>query len=127
MRIVISGSLVSTKFRQRVAEILRIAADYLRLGDFFIEVNLVDDKVMKKNVLSYKAPKSFLLGNIKEKFLGEIYLNPKYIKNHGENFDLMLIHGFLHLHGYVHKKENDRIKMELIEKNILKSCALLLG
>ncbi len=127
MKIDISGSKASKKLRLRVAEVLRLAADFLQADNVFVEVNLVGDEVMQKNVLSYEAPKSFLFGNIKEKFLGEIYLNPKYIENHRENFDLMLVHGFLHLMGYVHEKENDRIKMELIEKNILKSCALLLG
>ena len=131
MKIDISGSLVTIKLRQRVAEVLRIAADFVSLEgrssfrekDFFVEVNLVGDDELLKNVLSYEAPKNFLLGNIKEKFLGEIYLNPKYIKIHKENFDLMVVHGFLHLLGYVHEKENDRIKMELIEEKI---CALLL-
>ena len=126
MKIEISGSLASAKLRQRVAEVLRIAADFLNVEDVFLEVNLVGDAVMKKNVLSYEAPKDFLRGDIKEKFLGEIYLNPDYIKNKEENFDLMLVHGFLHLLGYVHEAENDRMKMELIEEKILKSCALLL-
>ncbi len=126
MRIEISGSLASKKLRQRVAEVLRIAADFLKIADFFVEVNLVGDEVMKKNVLSYKAPKNFSFGGIKEKFLGEIYLNPKYIEEHEENFDLMVIHGFLHLMGYVHEEENDRIKMESIETKIIKSCVSLL-
>jgi rRNA maturation RNase YbeY len=122
MKIDISGSLATAKLRLRVAEVLRIASHFLGINNFFVEVNLVGSDTMNKNVLSYEAPTKFILGNIKEKFLGEIYLNPEYIKNHDESFDLMLIHGFLHLLGYVHDKENDRIKMELIEEKL---CALL--
>lgn len=126
MNIVISGSLATTKLRQRVAEVLHLVADCLAVTNFRVEINLVDDRVMAKNVLSYEAPKDFVFGDSRENFLGEIYLNPEYIKNHGENFDLMVVHGFLHLMGYVHDKKNDRMKMELIEERILKSCALLL-
>ena len=76
---------------------------------------------MNKNVLAFPAPKDFPRPDIKSKPLGEIYLNPQYIKENGENFIFMLIHGFLHLLGYDHQKRNDRIRMEKKERELLKS------
>lgn len=85
-----------------------------------VEVHLVNDAVMKKNVLSYEAPEHFPRPDVPGKALGEIYLNPKYISEHGEDVDLMLAHGFLHLLGYDHKTERDRMKMEKKEDDLLR-------
>jgi len=96
---------------------------------------------MRKNVLAFPAPKGFPRPDIKGKHLGEIYLNPDYIAKErleivpplagsrlpklssldgGRNLKLeipaklayMLIHGFLHLLGYDHKKKSDTIIMQ---------------
>lgn len=85
-----------------------------------VEVHVVDNSVMKKNVLSYEAPKHFPRPDVSGKALGEIYVNPEYISAHGEDFDLMLVHGFLHLLGYDHAKERDRMKMEKKEDALLR-------
>ena len=66
------------------------------------------------NILSFMKPKNFPGEN-----LGEVYLDPIYIRNHQENLDLMLIHGVLHILGYDHKKKSDRIKMEKKESKLL--------
>ena len=66
------------------------------------------------NVLSFAAPKNFP-GNK----LGEVYLDPLYIEKHGEDLDLMLVHGVLHILGYDHEKKGDRIKMERREAMLL--------
>jgi rRNA maturation RNase YbeY len=58
------------------------------------------------------AEKPFPMPDIKEKYLGEIHLNPFYIKSKGEDLLFMLFHGLLHIAGYDHKKKNDRIRME---------------
>ena len=85
-----------------------------------VEVYLVDDSFMSQNVLAFPAPKNFprpdLPGKIKP--LGEIYLNPKQIRREGGQLTSMLIHGFLHLLGYDHKKKSDRIEMEKKEKQL---------
>lgn len=92
-------------------------------GKCVVEVHLVGDSVMQKNVLSYEAPKHFPRPDVSGKALGEIYLNPKYISEHGEDFDLMLVHGFLHLLGYDHATERDRMKMEKREDVLLRRLA----
>lgn len=84
-----------------------------------VEVHLVGKSVMQKNVLSYVAPKGFARPDVLGKPLGEIYVNPAYIASHGEDFDLMLVHGFLHLLGYDHMNKRDRMKMEKKEARLL--------
>lgn len=115
-------------------------------GGFFIGVYLIDNATMKKlnrkyghrnkvtNVLAFETPKEFL--KIKTKFgevgslgaknrdiweiqpRGEIYLAPDYIKQKQENAPALLVHGFLHLLGFDHKKKGDRIKMEKLENKL---------
>ncbi|MCL5006671.1 MAG: rRNA maturation RNase YbeY [Patescibacteria group bacterium] len=72
------------------------------------------------NVLSFEAPKNFPRPEVKgkAKYLGEIYLNPGYIKKHGESQKALLTHGLLHLLGFDHETENDRIKMQKLENKI---------
>lgn len=78
----------------------------------------LNKQFMKKdrptNVLSFEKPKGF--PGLK---LGEVYLDPVYIKKAKEDFSLMLVHGTLHLLGYDHKKKGDRIKMEKKERSLL--------
>ena len=89
------------------------------------EVYLGSDRFMKKNVLAFPAPEGFPHPDIAGgKFLGEIYLNPFYIKRKGEDLLFMLIHGYLHLLGYDHIKKGDRMAMERRERSLL---ALLRG
>ena len=63
------------------------------------------------------------LKNEKEVYLGDIIININKIKNNKETknfkieFDNLWIHGLVHLFGYDHKKENDYMKMNKIEKN----------
>lgn len=123
------------KFNQFVPQVKRTT---LKLGRFLgqknkqVEIYLVPGSFMQKNVLSFPAPKGFPRPDIKRgTALGEIYLNPDYIAKEPlkiENWKLkipaelahMLIHGFLHLLGYDHKKKNDRIIMEKREQELLK-------
>jgi len=86
------------------------------------EVYLVHSDFMDKNVLAFPAPKNFPRPDQGGRYLGEIYLNPDYIKKHGEDLIFMFIHGFLHLLGYDHKKKDDRIAMEKKERELLKKA-----
>lgn len=90
----------------------------LRRGQ--VEVYIVDDSFMIKNVLAFPAPKNFPRPDLPKgvKPLGEIYLNLDYIKKQKESIEKMLIHGFLHLLGYDHQKKSDRITMEKKEKQL---------
>jgi len=56
----------------------------------------------------------------KYKKIGEIYLNIANSKLKTQNSKLYyLTHGLLHLFGYNHKKKNDRIRMEQIERLLI--------
>lgn len=66
------------------------------------------------NVLSFVTPEDFIGGP-----LGEVYLNPIFIKKNRQDLDLMLVHGVLHILGYDHIKKSDKIKMEAKEDELL--------
>lgn len=86
-------------------------AKILRLNGY-LEIYLAGNRQMKKNVLSYEALKGFPRPDLREKPLGEIYLNPFFIKKSKQDLMQMLVHGVLHILGYDHKKRSDRIRME---------------
>lgn len=119
MEIIVSGNKANPALKRRVSWVIgRIAPKNFK--NAYVEVNIVGDNYMKKNVLSYEFPKNFIHPYAKGKVLGEIFLNPDYIRKNGEDFDFMLIHGFLHLLGYDHKIKSDRIEMEGREKSLLR-------
>jgi len=105
------------KHKKNIVKKARLVASFLSLRGR-VEVFLVGNRQMKKNVLSYVAEGEFPRPDLNEKYLGEIYLNPLYIKKNSEDLLYMLFHGLLHIAGYDHKKKNDRIKMERKEKII---------
>ncbi len=73
------------------------------------------------NVLSFSYPPSFpKINNGLPRLLGEVYLDKRFIKKKGENIDYLLVHGLLHLLGLDHERYDDRVKMERMEKKILK-------
>ena len=90
------------------------------------EIKLLNKKFRKKNkstdVLSFPYNNLNTLRKLKKKdiYLGDIILNYYKIKkkNFKENFNKLWIHGFLHLVGYKHKKNNDYYKMNKLEKLI---------
>lgn len=135
------------KIKSAVFKILKI----LKKENIAVEIFLVGDKeiqflnktLRKKNkptnVLSFPEPKNFPHPEFKSKkisYLGVIYLNIPYIKKEAlptgrqgkislVDIDFLmvklLIHGMLHLFGFIHKKKNDRIKMEKKEKYVYNS------
>ena len=84
-------------------------------------------KKKSTDVLSFpfytKRELQIKLKNEKEVYLGDIIININKItnnkgtKNFKIEFDNLWIHGLVHLFGYDHKKENDYMKMNKIEKN----------
>ncbi len=119
--LVVSGHRSFDKFKPTIRKVAGFLAEKLRHDKAYLEVYLVGKEFMYKNVLAFPAPKGFPHPNVHQKPLGEIYLNPRYIKENGEDLIFMFIHGFLHLLGYDHKRRNDRIRMEKKEKELLKS------
>lgn len=118
---------------KRLERLAKEVVGFLGYKESFIEVNLVTSGVMKSlnrkfrgknsttNILSFDAPQGFPepYKNF-PRFLGEVYLDPAYIKSRGENIDYLLIHGLLHLLGFGHERYGDRIKMIKLERKILK-------
>ena len=90
------------------------------------EIKLLNKKFRKKSkstdVLSFPYNNLNTLKKQKKKdiYLGDIILNYYKIKkkNFKENFNKLWIHGFLHLVGHKHKKNNDYYKMNKLEKLI---------
>ena len=90
------------------------------------EIKLLNKKFRKKSkstdVLSFPYNNLNTLKKLERKdiYLGDIILNYYKIKkkNFKENFNKLWIHGFLHLVGHKHKKNNDYYKMNKLEKLI---------
>lgn len=102
-----------------------VIAKELDITNKHVDIFLVGDKQMKKNVLAFPSQKDFPRPDLDEPALGEIHLNPSYIKGHDEDLLLMLVHGFLHLLGYDHEEGRDRIRMERKEQELLQSLNAL--
>ncbi len=106
----------------RLREVIAKAAEVMGISNASCEAYIVGDSFMEKNVLAYPASHDFPrpdLGTVRD--LGEMYINPAYITAHGEDFDLMAAHAFLHLLGHDHTGENDTITMEVKEREIMKA------
>lgn len=112
---------------------------YLQLRNAEVEIYLAGDKVMKvlnkkfrgknkaANVLSFSEPENFVrpplfashrINSAGPRALGEIYLNMGGIKEF--SLEALLVHGILHLLEFDHERESDRIKMEKLEKEIIR-------
>jgi probable rRNA maturation factor len=115
-----------------VGRVLRFGLSRLK-KEGFLEVYLVDDGTIRQlnsryrgkncstNVLAFPWPRGFISADLKSKPLGEIYLAPDYIRKHGEDLELLALHGLLHLLGYDHKTKRDRFYMEHLEQRLLKN------
>ena len=122
LSIILTATPKFRRYASRARAMLRFLGCLVKAKSV-VELHLVGNAVMKKNVLSYVAPRRFARPDVSAKPLGEIYLNPLYIAAHGEDFDLMLAHGFLHLLGYDHETKSDRMKMEKKEDALLRAFA----
>lgn len=87
-----------------------------------VRVCLVGDGIMKNNVLSFSHPPGVPRPDYAVRFLGEIYLNPSYIRKQGGDVRAMAVHGLLHLLGYDHARKRDIMEMERIEKRLRTVC-----
>ncbi len=97
------------------------------------EIFLLDDPEMRRikkkflprekgpaNVLSFGEPADWPNPEGAERKLGEVYLNLDLTGGKMEELSPLFLHGILHILGYDHKKKNDRIRMEKLEKSIIK-------
>lgn len=112
------------RYKKTVVKTARWLIRRFKKGGFYVEIALVGNKTMKKNVYSYPAKPGFPQPGVKGKPLGEIYINPMYVIKENEKVEFMVIHGFLHLLGYDHIKKSDTIVMERLEEKLLKELGL---
>jgi rRNA maturation RNase YbeY len=106
-------------YASRLREILLAAAAHMGVTDAHMEGYVVGHDFMEKNVLAYPAEKDFPRPDLAVRDMGELYINPKYIAEHGEDFAFMAVHAFLHLLGYDHHGKHDTVKMEAKEQEVL--------
>ena len=93
-----------------------------------IEIYLVNSSQMRRLNFKYRGvdkPTDVLaVESLKfpgeEDFLGEVYLNPSFLKSKPYDIHYILVHGLLHLLGFTHQKKGDNMKMEKREKEVLK-------
>lgn len=107
------------KFSNSILNTAQKALEVLNPGEVSLDIFLVSNKEVATNVLAFPSQKDFPRPDKPGEFIGEIYLNPDYIKSKKENLNLMVVHGILHLLGFKHDKKNERLKMEHQEKVIL--------
>jgi len=120
----------------KIAKVLKIKNSAI---DIFLTSDSQTRSINKKfrgenkptNILSFVEPKKFPHPELKEgrnsgkNFIGEIYLDINKVKDFTNlkehlKLDDLLVHGLLHLLGYIHNTKNDRMKMEKKEEAILK-------
>lgn len=122
------------EFASRAATVRRVLASSLsalKQENAALESYLVTNEEMRMlnaafrgkncptNVLSFEA-KGFPRADAGTRaYLGEIYLAPKVIKDKKEDIRLLAVHGLLHLLGYTHETERDRMRMERAEDRLL--------
>lgn len=129
MRIIIVAG--SRRFKREAAltrKLLRQLGLFLDLGAKAVEVHLVGDGFMRKNVLAFPASQDFPRPDLKPyQALGEIYLNPACIRRQGNDFVTLLVHGLLHLLGYDHTINREQAAMNRKEKELLNRLRLVHG
>lgn len=103
---------------------------FLGLDNVYLEISLVDGRKMRglnrrfrnkdrsTSILSFSVEESFYP---KKRYLGDLVIDPGYIKKHGQNAEDLVVHGLLHLLGYTHKKKGDKIMMETKEEEVIKA------
>ena len=125
----------------RLEQAKPIIFNALRLKDADFDVHLVSNSEMEKirrtlvarpdwkgvearkiaaeeavNVLAFPEPAGFPHPESGKRFLGEVYLNAGFGGGDYATLGPLLVHGLLHLLGYRHYFERDRIKMQKREK-----------
>jgi rRNA maturation RNase YbeY len=79
-------------------------------------------KSHEPDVLSFRASAGFPRPDVKGKFLGEIYLNENLVSD-PSRLKFLLVHGLLHLLGYSHDKKHDTLRMQSLEKTLVKGIS----
>jgi ssRNA-specific RNase YbeY (16S rRNA maturation enzyme) len=70
------------------------------------------------NVLSFPETPGFPHPEVPKNWLGEVYLNAAFGRQHPDRLPALMVHGVLHLLGYRHDRLRDTMKMEMLEKKL---------
>ena len=110
--------------------------------NYFLNIILLNDKKIKKLNSKYKKinkstdvltfVSAFKKINLNKTKYCDIFFSAETIKldslnnkiNFYDHFTLLLVHSFLHINGYIHKRSKDFIKMKKIEIKILNKIGL---
>lgn len=125
---------VRRNLENQLSDVARRALRLLGVPNSAVAVFLLEEREMKRlkagflktkprqavDVLAFPEPAGFPHPEESAKFLGEIYLNRRLAEQGTGRLRYLLIHGLLHLLGYSHQKKNDIMKMEKLERRILK-------
>lgn len=125
------------RFEKFVPGILRVVSLSLRalqINRVYIEISCLSNSEIAKINAEYKKKKgpatvlSFPSSLVDfphpessrgRRHIGEIFLAPDYIlKKRKEPLARFVVHGILHLLGYTHSRQSDRIDMETLEEDL---------
>ena len=124
------------KLEDKIKKAAETTLKYLGVEGSELEIYLVSDETMHSinmeyrgkdkptNILSFEEPADIPRPDTKRRFLGEIYLAPKYIRTHNDDMALLVVHGVLHLLGYDHVNDKDAVVMEAKEDEVLKKAGI---
>lgn len=129
-RILVTSEHASFRVLEKnAASIVRRVLRYLRNENCAVELFLVTNETMRGYNRKFRgkdAPTTILSFDVKSHFprpdlngrryLGELFIAPRYVVSEGQNLEFLIIHGLLHLMGYTHKGERARIHMERRER-----------
>ena len=107
---------------------------YFKRKNHEFSILLTNDKEMKNFIYKFRKKNKttdvlsfpIKIKNKRKLYVGDIAISYEIIKERSKDtnffveFDKMWIHGYLHLIGYDHKKDNEFEKMQKKEKLILK-------
>lgn len=80
------------------------------------------------NILAFREPKDFPHPESPFPFLGELFVNRRFLaRNSREDSIRLIAHGLLHLLGYGHERPKDRRRMETAEQRILQKVFPMRG
>lgn len=137
----VSAWAVSRKHDSLVRESERIARRALRalkLSNHHCDLGILPDVAMRRmkeeyliqrvaraphgpaNVLSFPEPPAFTRAFSRSRLLGEVYINGDLIMRGKESCEHLIVHGILHLAGYLHDSDTQARRMEAKERLLMR-------
>ncbi|OGY97240.1 MAG: hypothetical protein A2122_03025 [Candidatus Liptonbacteria bacterium GWB1_49_6] len=137
MRIVFSGVRIGLREARRITAVAKRLSRALHTRGN-IEVVFLDGRAMRilksrllpkekgpANVIAAPEPPDFPHPESPVPFLGTLYLNRDLTAGEPEEEARLVLHGFLHLAGYDHKKKRDILRMKKTEETLWRRISSL--